>query len=307
MVRMNSRLSQFEAVGFALAGYTSWVFADTSIKIAGASNLPAYEVIGFVGLAVVTLLVVQGLWRKNIRTLWPKDPRRQLLRSCLDLGCNFCVVIALRHLPLPVFYILIFLAPSVTTLLAALFLDERLEWKKALAIVTGLAGVVIAVAPFGSSRAGDWTGYLACTVCVVCFSGNMVWSRVMTQTEAPESLTFFSGVMMAVVGFAAMIRNAEPVSARLAIVLAATGLFCVLGSICFFVALKHTSSANVAQYHYSQLLTGSLIAYLIWDEKLTPAMLLGAALIIGAGCYTAAVSYGAGHRTPSYDLASPGD
>ncbi|HET9087792.1 MAG TPA: DMT family transporter [Acidobacteriaceae bacterium] len=304
---MNSPLSQFEAVGLALAGYTCWVFADTSIKIVGASNLPAYEVIGFVGLSVVTLLVVQGVWRRNLRTLWPKDSRRQLLRSCLDLANNLCVVIALRHLPLPVFYILIFLAPSVTTLLAALFLDEPLEWKKALAILTGLAGVGIAVDPFGSSRAGDWTGYLACMVCVVCFSANMVWSRVMTQTEAPESLTFFSGLMMAVVGFGAMARNAEPVPAKLAVVLAATGLFCVLGSICFFVALKHTSSANVAQYHYSQLVTGSLIAYLVWDERLTSAMLLGAALIIGAGCYTAAISYGAGQKTPSYDLASPAE
>lgn len=299
---MNSGVSQFEAVGLALAGYTFWVLADTSLKIVGASILPAYEIIAFVGLAVVGLLLVHGLWRNDIRALWPKHPTRQLLRSCLDLANNLCVVVALRHLPLAVFYILIFLAPSVTTLLAAFFLKEPLEWRKGLAILTGFLGVVVAVNPFGSDRPGDWTGYLACLVCVACFSVNMVWSRVMTQTEAPKSLTFFSGLLMAGVGSAAMLWNAQPITARLAMVLIATGLFCVIGSTCFFVALKHSSAANVSQYHYSQLLTGSVIAYLIWHERFTFSMLVGAALIIGAGGYTAAASYSTGHKASSLNL-----
>lgn len=305
MVVMKSGMSQFEAVGLALAGYTFWVLADTSLKIVGASTLPAYEVIAFVGLAVAIFLLIRGLWRNDMSALWPKHPTRQLFRSCLDLANNLCVVIALRHLPLPLFYILIFLAPSVTTLLAALFLHESLEWRKGLAILTGFLGVVVAVNPFGSDRAGDWTGYLACMVCVACFSVNMVWSRVLTQTEAPESLTLFSGLMMAVVGFAAMLWHAEPLSAGLTTVLFATGLFCVIGSMCFFIALKHTSAANVSQYHYSQLLTGSVIAYLIWRERLTASMLVGAALIIGAGCYTAAASYSSGQKGSAFDLTSP--
>ncbi len=73
--------------------------------------------------------------------------------------------------------------------------------------------------------------------------------------------------------------------------LAATGLFCVVGSVCFFAALKHASAATVSQYHYSQLLTGAFIGYLLWHEKPTVAMLLGAVLIIASGCYTAARSY----------------
>jgi drug/metabolite transporter (DMT)-like permease len=282
-------VSQFEAVGLALAGYTCWVLADTNLKIAGASMLPAYEVIAFVGLAVAALLVARGLWRNDVRGLWPKRPGRQLVRSCLDLANNICVVVALRHLPLALFYILIFLAPIVTTLLAAGFLGERLEWKKGLAILTGFVGVVVAVDPFGSSRPGDLTGYLACLVCVTCFSANMVWSRVMTQTEAPESLTFFSGLVMAVAGGAAMLHGAEPLTPKLAVVLLATGMFCVVGSLCFFVALKNTTAANVS-------------AYLIWRERVTSSMFVGATLIIGAGIYTAVVSYRARRKAPALQL-----
>lgn len=284
-------LSQLEAVGLALAGYTLWVFADTSFKLAGASNLPAYEVAACVGIATLVLLLARAWMTRNLRALRPVRLVPQLLRSCLDLANTLCVVIALRHLPLALFYILIFFAPLVTTLLEAVFLHEPLDGRKACAIVVGLLGVVVAVNPFGLGHAGDWTGYLACLVCVAAFSVNMVWSRVMTQTESPESLTFCSGVLTTGVGAVAMLGHATPVPARLAAILAATGLFCVVGSLCFFAALKHASAATVSQYHYSQLLTGALIGYLVWHERLSASMLMGAVLIIGSGGYTATRAY----------------
>ncbi len=288
---MKSSISDLEAIGFALAAFTFWVLADTSIKMAGGSALPAYEIVAFLGFFVVAFLSVYGLWRKELKSLWPKRPRQQLLRSSLDLGNNLCVVVALRHLPLALFYILVFLAPIVTALLATLFLHERLKWRKVLAIVTGFAGVIIAVDPFSSSRQGDWIGYAACMFCVACFSANMVWSRVLTQTERPESITFFSGLVMALSCFVLMLWHSEPLTAPLAAVLVAMGLFCTFGSICFFIALKHTSAANVSQYHYTQLISGALIAYLIWHEKPTIPMLVGAILIIGSGLYIAVAAY----------------
>ena len=282
-----STVSDLEAVGLAVAGFTFWVLADTSIKMVGRYSLPAYEVLAFLGLCIVGILIVRGLWRRDLKAVWPKKPKRQLVRSCLDLANNFGVVIALRHMPLTLFYILVFLSPMVITLLAAVFLHEKLEWRKTVAIVAGFVGVVVAVNPFSSSRPGDWIGYVACIVCVACFSGNMVWARVITQTETPESLTFFSGFLMAVLGFACMLWHSEPLTPRLAAVLVAMGFFCAFGSICFFVALKHTSAATVSQYHYTQLLTGALIAYLIWHEIPTVSMLVGGAIIIGAGVYIA--------------------
>lgn len=284
---MASSLSDLEAVGFAVAGFTFWVLADTSIKVIGSSTLPAYEVLAFLGLIIVALLILRGLWRGEVKAVWPKRPNRQLVRSCLDLANNICVIVALRHLPLTLFYILIFVSPMVITLMAALFLHERLEWRRVAAIVAGFAGVVVAVNPFGSSRQGDWVGYAVCMVCVACFSANMVWSRVITQSETPESLTLFSGLLMAIAGFGCMLWHAEPLNVRLVAVLVAMGLFCAFGSICFFIALKHTSAANVSQYHYTQLVSGALLGYLIWHEKPTISMLIGGLVIILSGVYIA--------------------
>jgi drug/metabolite transporter (DMT)-like permease len=283
MPLMDSRVSHRGAIGLALAGFTFWVLADTSMKLASNSRLPAYEIIVCLGVVVVAALVVRGFLQGNPHRLLPKSPARLVVRSCLDLANNLCVVVALRHLPLTLFYILVFLAPMVTALLTAVFLRERLGWRKTLAIVGGFAGVVIAVNPFGTARQGDWIGYAACMVCVACFSVNMVWSRVLMRTETPESLTLFSGFVMIVAGLGLMLWHAEPVTLRLAAILTAMGLFCAFGSMCFFVALKHTSPVHVSQCHYTQLITGALLTWLIWRETPTMWMLAGSVLIVAAG------------------------
>ena len=280
-------ISDRGAIGFALAGFTFWVLADSSIKLVGQSGLPPYEMVAFLGLFMAMFLGAYGVWRRDTQALRPRKLKRQVARACLDMANNVCVVIALRHLTLTLFYILIFTSPMVVALLSAIFLREGLPWRKGLAILAGFAGVVIAVNPWGSSRQGDWIGFGACMICVACFSVNMVWSRVLTRTEPPESLAFFSGLVTAAVGLCLMVFHAEPLTVRQIAGLFAMGLFCALGTLCFYIAVKHTSAANVSQYHYTQLITGTLISYLVWHDKPGFFVVAGGALILASGLYIA--------------------
>lgn len=288
----SSPVTQVGAIGLALAGFTLWVLADTSIKLVGQSGLPAYEMVAFLGLFMSMMLAAYSLVRGDVRSLRPHRIELQLVRACLDLGNNLGVVFALRYLSLPMFYILIFSAPIVVALLSAIFLREGLHWQRAAAIVAGFAGVVVAIDPWGhgaraNSSHGIWIGYVACMVCVACFSVNMVWSRVLTRTESPASLAFFSGLVSAAAGFALMLFHAAPLTPRLTAGLFAMGLFCAAGTLCFYVAVKHTSAANVSQYHYTQLLTGTLLSFLIWGDKPGLFVVLGGSLILASGLYIA--------------------
>nr|WP_275425897.1 DMT family transporter [Occallatibacter savannae] len=273
-----------------MCGFTCWVLTDTTIKIVGRSALPAYEIIGLLGVFFCGFLALYAKVRHELKVLWPTQPKKQLLRSCLDLANNLCVVVALRHVSLTLFYILVFLSPMCITVLAAVFLREKIGIRKGLAIVAGFSGVVVAVNPFGSSRQGDWIGFAACMVCVSCFSVNMVWSRVLTRTETPASLAFFSGVVMTAAGGAAMLVHAVPPSWRELGALVAMGAFCSAGTICFYIAVKHTAASTVSQYHYTQLVTGALLTFLIWRELPTVWMVMGAALIVAAGLYMAVLT-----------------
>jgi drug/metabolite transporter (DMT)-like permease len=284
---MKPRLSHLQAITLAITGFTLWVLTDTAIKLVNQSHLPWYEILAFLGLFMAIFMFARGLLRHDLRALLPHKLRPQILRAALDLGNNICVIVALRHLALTTFYILIFLAPIVVALLSPILLRERMTWPKALAILAGFAGVVIAVHPWGGAHEADWIGFLACMICVSCFSLNIVWSRVLTQTETPESLTVFSATIMAIVGFSLMLRHAAPLTGRNAALLVTMGILCSIGSLCFFFALKHTTAANVSQFHYTQLVTGALMSWFVWRQTPSLFTLLGATLIIASGVYIA--------------------
>lgn len=295
---MNKRttVSELGAIGYALAGFTFWVLADSSIKLVGQSGMPAYEMVAFLGLGMAIFLGGWMALRGESGRLRPHRLKLQLLRACLDMANNVCVVIALRHLTLTLFYILIFTAPMLISLLSATVLGEGLPWRKATAIAAGFSGVVLAVHPWSATSTGDWdwTGVAACAVCVLCFSTNMVWSRVLTRTEQPESLAFFSGLVTCAVGLACMaVWGWQPLTTKLAVGLAAMGFFCALGTLCFYVAVKHTSAATVSQYHYTQLITGTLVTWLVWRILPGGYVLAGGFVILASGLYIAMRTHGA--------------
>ena len=280
---MKPRVSDLTAILVAILGFTCWVLGDSCIKWIGQFGLPPQQVVAFMGFFMALTLMLQATVRRNLGSLRPHSMVRQGLRSLLDMANNICVVVALRHLSLTMFYILIFSAPLVISILSAVFLGERITAKKALALIGGFSGVVIAVAPWNGAQRIDFIGLASCLVCVTCFSVNMVWSRVLTRTETPESLAFCSGLVTALGGLALTSFQPKPLTVTLWLALGMMGVFCAAGTLSFYFAVKHTSPSNVSQYHYTQLITGALISYIVWHEKPGLPMLAGGLLIIGSG------------------------
>jgi len=280
---MKPRVSDLTAILFAVAGFTCWVLGDSCIKWIGQYGLPPQEVVAFMGFFMALTLTIQAAVRRNLGSLRPHSVLRQGLRALLDMTNNVCVVVALRHLSLTMFYILVFTSPLVIAMLSAVFLGERITPRKALALLVGFCGVVVAVAPWSQAQRIDLIGLVSCLVCVACFSVNMVWSRVLTRSETPESLAFCSGLVTAMAGLALTSLHPRPLTPTLWLALGTMGVFCAAGTLSFYVAVKHTSAGNVAQYHYTQLVTGGLISYLVWHDKPGLPLLAGGLLIVGSG------------------------
>ena len=284
---MKAPVSDLTAILIAVFGFTCWVLGDSCIKWIGQSGLPPQEIIAFIGSFMALALLLQAAVRRNFDNLRPRSVIQQVLRAVLDMTSNVCVVVALRHLSLTTFYILIFTSPMVISLLSAVFLGERITFRKAIALLTGFSGVAIAVAPFSHAQRIDFVGLVSCLVCVACFSVNMVWSRVLTRTEPPESLALCSGLVTAAAGLALTSLHPRPLTPAIWLTLCMMGTFCAAGTLSFYFAVKHTSASNVSQYHYTQLLTGALISYLVWHEKPGLRMLIGGSLIAGSGIWIA--------------------
>jgi drug/metabolite transporter (DMT)-like permease len=85
--------------------------------------------------------------------------------------------------------------------------------------------------------------------------------------------------------------NAHPLTPTLSLALFLMGAFCAAGTLSFYFAVKHTAASNVSQYHYTQLLTGALISYLVWHDRPGLPMILGGSLILGSGALIAVAAH----------------
>jgi drug/metabolite transporter (DMT)-like permease len=291
--------SQLGAIGLAVAGFTSWVFSDTLMKLADEAELPPYEIVAFVCLFSAVIMMAKSAAQGSVMALWPRRPGRQLARVALALTCSMADAVALAHLPLTLFYTAVFTAPIFISLLAALLLRERLTAVQIVAIITGFAGVVVAINPLDNLTKGDWIGYGAVLVAVLCFSAGAVWLRVMTQSETSDSIAFFYGLVGAVLCGGLTAWHAAPVSPSMLLLLFAMAVFTLVGQLCNFTAMRLTTAATVSQFHYTQIVTGALLGFLIWHDVPALHTVLGVAIIIGAGLYIAA----RGARTKAF--ASP--
>jgi drug/metabolite transporter (DMT)-like permease len=302
-------VSTLRAVGFALASFTFWALADTCMKLAGDASLPACETIAFYGLFGALLLLTRAVWQGRTARLRPRNPRAQLVRGSLALISNLANVVALKYLPLTTFYVTVFCAPMVIALAAAVFLRERLSLSQALAVAAGFAGVLIALGPEGAAGPDRWIGFTAALISVAAYCASTLWLRRMTQQETTDSLAFFAACVELAFGAAALLFiGFKPVSPGLLLILIAMGLLGTTGTLFNCVALKYTSAANVSQFHYTQIIVGAILGYLIWHETPGLHLWLGAAVIAAAGLYIADQARRAdGRLFPTASVRPPGE
>jgi drug/metabolite transporter (DMT)-like permease len=280
--------SELRAIGLAVAGFTCWVFGDTLMKLASEAELPPHEIVAFLCLFGAVMMMAKGAAQGSVMALWPRHPGRQLARVVLALGCSMANAVALAHLPLTLFYTAVFTAPIFISLLAAVLLRERLTAVQIIAIIAGFAGVVVAINPLDNLTKGDWTGFGAVLVGVLCFSASAVWLRVMTQSETSDSIVFFYGLVGALLCGGLTAWHATPVSPSMLLLLFAMAIFTVVGQLCNFTAMRSTTAATVSQFHYTQIVTGALLGFLIWHDIPALHTVLGVGIIIGSGLYIAA-------------------
>lgn len=274
-------------ITYAIIGFTLWVVVDALMKLAAEANLPPYEIVGVMGGIAAFILAARALRRGEIKALLPRNGRGQSVLAMVSIVINYANVVALKHLPLTLFYIIAFTAPMMMAILARIFLKEPLGWAKFLAIVIGFGGVVIAVNP-QHIAGGDATGYIAETIAAGFFAIYIVLSRFLTRKEAPESLVFFNGAAQGILGLLlTLFQGGGLLTSFALLVLLAAGGLNLLGNLLTFASVKYAPAGTVAPYHYTQIIAGALVAFFVWHELPTMHLVAGAAIIIASGIYIA--------------------
>lgn len=271
-----------DAILFASGGWFLFCVCDAMSKYMAAS-LSAYEILACTG---VLGLVLCTAWIGGLHGLsgflTPKWPW-YILRSLSQAGSSFLVIKSLALIPLADFYGIIFMTPMVVTLLAALFLKEKIGIYRISAIAVGFIGVLIIAGP--SFDSGN-KGYLYALIAVACASLSGIFVRKIGREKITIRYAFFPFLIctlifvpMALIGGFEI--PADPVNIVLLLLFAPLLLVGLLGYSIGFSRARDT--ALVAPFHYTQMIWGALLGFVIFGDIPAFTTFAGSILIVLAG------------------------
>lgn len=251
-----------------------------------ATALPPGQVIAMMGAGgALVFWIIAAIKRQPILTARALSGA-PLLRALSEAGATMLYITALALIPLSVNSALLQASPLVVTMGAAVFLGETVGWRRWTAIGVGFAGVLIVLQPWNDSF--HVAGVLT-VLCVVVLAARDLATRAMPAEIGTFQLTTWAylalvpaGVLLMVLGSdrPAPIDPTRWIDLGLALV---SGLF---GYYAVTAATRLGEASVVAPFRYARLVFALILAMVFLGERPGPAMLTGAALIIGSGLYT---------------------
>src|SRR5262245_35662929 len=280
---IRSRSDNLRGILAMLAAMGSLIFNDAFLKMAAAS-LPTGEAI-FLRGAIATLLCLGAIAATvGLGALRHAANRRIQTRAGADVLGTILYLSALMHMPIADATAILQFTPLAITAGAALFLGAQVGWRRWLATLVGLIGVLIIVRPGG-------TGFNAYSLLALRAIGFVAVRDLGTRRigrEIPTMVVAASSAAAVAMGGLSL-AVVEPWvwpswSALLLALVAGIGL--VGGNYWIVVAMRHGDIAAVAPFRYSAALWAIAAGLVVWGEMPDMWTWTGTAIVTGAGVYT---------------------
>ncbi|WP_210526798.1 DMT family transporter [Rubellimicrobium arenae] len=267
-----------------VAGMAGFALEDMFIKLL-ARRLPTGEILMVIGLAGAMLFAVAA--RQRGLRFWSAGllHRQVIGRNLGEMMGTFGYVLAIALSPLTTTTAIFQATPLAVTLGAALFLGEKVGWRRWTAIVVGFAGVMLVVRP---GSAAFVPASLLALLAVVGLSARDLFTRRIPPRIDSMLLAAWGFASVGLVGVAELAVTGDalmPSAVELAWLLGA--LLC--GAAGYWALTEATRAGEISvitPFRYSRLLFALLIGVTIFAERPDLWTLLGAALIVGSGLYS---------------------
>src|ERR1700753_2517943 len=275
----DERSARLAGIGWVLVSISMFSFGDALGKYLVAT----YSVGQLLWLRACAALLVllPQMWRQRGSFTRLERPWLQLLRvvlSALEVAAFFLATVYLPLADVITYYLA---CPIFVTALSAIVLRERVGWRRWSAIVIGFCGVLIALRP--SAQTVSWPALIAlggstsfAVLMLITRSLRATPDVVLASTQFAG--TFVFGALLSPIGWI------TPAFASLGL-FAAAGCISVAALFCVNRSLKLAPASVVVPYQYSMIIWAVMFGYAVFGDVPLVAMIVGAAIIIGAGLY----------------------
>jgi drug/metabolite transporter (DMT)-like permease len=212
-----------------------------------------------------------------------KRPILHVLRGVLLVTEVVVVVVAFTTAGLAMSQAIMQVTPLMVTVLSIPLLGERVGWRRGVAVLVGLIGVMVILNPRNVHFDLRFLIPLGASLLYAFYN---IATRAVGTQDTPVTSVFYAGVAGALTATAIGPFFWTPIAMEDWPAMAA---LCICGATSHYFLIKayaHLTAAEVQPVTYLQLVLSVVIATFFFNETLTSNMILGAVIVVGAGLFT---------------------
>ena len=192
-------------------------------------------------------------------------------------------IVGIKLLPLATVFAIEFTTPIWGAILAVLFLGERMNQGRWIALGGGFIGILVILRP----GIGQFDPDLLIMIgCALFFGITTVITKWLTRTEGAPTILFYMTLMQMLFGLAVSVFDWAPVALHnwpWLVLLAITGLS---AHYCIVRALGYADATVVMPMDFLRLPVIAVLGFVVYAEPLDLVTLIGAVLIFAGNYYS---------------------
>lgn len=257
-------------------------FTFMSVTVKYVTGIPLFEKVFFRNL--ISLGVAFFMLKKSSAPMFGRRENQLALlaRSIFGLAGVVLNFYAIANLTLADSSMLGKLSPIFVTIMACIFLKEKIDNKQILSIIITFLGALLVIKPeFSLEMLPSLSGIMSAASAGIAYT----LLRYLKDKESPDTIIFyFSLISVVFTAPFALAEYVQPTFTQLGLLLA-TGVFASVGQFGITYAYKYAKATEVSIYNYSAIVFGIILGFIFFGEILDTLSLLGGAIIIAVAFY----------------------
>ncbi len=266
---------------------------DAIAKILATQHAVSPAMVTFSRFTVqsVFLFVFLGVaWRNGILPMY--FSALNVIRGMLMGLAAMLFFTAVKYMPLADAISIFFVEPIIVMLMSVVFLGETVGWRRLLAAVIGFAGAIIVIRP-SYELFGLVSLLPLCTAFL--FSVYLILTRKSGSSDDPLIMQFFAGIGGVILCSSVMLLGTLLGSEDFALtipdnsqawsLLLGIGFFGIASHLLIVIAFSMAPASVLAPFQHVEIVSATILGYLIFNEFPDMVKWLGISIIIGSGFY----------------------
>ena len=239
--------------------------------------------IAFFRCALVIFVLAPIIFQQGKKIFKTKQPKVQFLRITTNSVAMLCFFYGISTTPLAQLTTLGFTVPIFATILAVIFMKEKIRLRRTTALIVGFIGTIIVMRPDISIELGALLIIFSSFLWSIC----LIFIKKLTQTDSAVTISLYFGIGMIPATFALAFPVLEMIDLRQFIILIFIAITGTVAQTIMNSALEKGELALLLPFDFLRLIWSVLIGYALFSEEPTITLWLGGFLIIGSTSYIA--------------------